>query len=69
MKKIIILVTILGLSLVNVSASDTKVNNNDRLCKIFTQKVSKYSQNMRTDEYAIKTLESYKKRAKDFCSK
>jgi hypothetical protein len=40
----------------------------NRLCKIFSDKIITYQENMRDDELAHKTLESYKKRAKYFCA-
>ena len=40
---------------------------NDYLCKIFTQKATKYKKTMRSDEYAMKTLMSYQHRAKLYC--
>ena len=40
----------------------------ERLCKIFKDKITKYKKNMRDDELAHTTLESYKKRAYIFCS-
>ena len=39
------------------------------LCKMFTEKALKYEKNMRKDEYAKVTLESYKNRAKIYCTK
>ena len=39
------------------------------LCKVFTQKADAYQKNMRNDELARITLESYKNRARIFCSK
>jgi hypothetical protein len=38
-----------------------------KLCKIFQEKAMKYKKTMRNDEYAVKTLQSYKKRAKIYC--
>ncbi len=38
-------------------------------CKVFTQKAEAYAKTMRDDELAHITLESYKKRAKIYCSK
>lgn len=54
--------------------SDTKeaekVQQEDkRLCKLFTDKAEKYRANMRNDDLAAATLESYKKRAEIYCSK
>lgn len=40
-----------------------------RYCKIFTKKAIDYEKTMREDELARMTLESYKKRAKIYCSK
>ena len=40
----------------------------ERLCKIFKDKIFKYQENMRIDSLAYITLESYKKRAYIFCS-
>ncbi len=40
----------------------------ERLCKIFKNKILKYQENMRIDALAYITLESYKKRAYIFCS-
>jgi len=39
-----------------------------RLCKIFQDKLKRYKKNMRNDELAYTTLESYKKRTQIFCS-
>ena len=41
---------------------------NARLCKIFTNKVTKYKTNMRNDELAKATLVSYEKRMDSFCA-
>lgn len=40
----------------------------ERYCKFFKQKAIDYKKNMRKDELAYLTLESYKKRAKIYCS-
>jgi len=42
-------------------------NEQSRLCKIFNDKITNYKKNMRDDEFARATLESYKKRAHYFC--
>ncbi len=42
---------------------------NERLCKLFTQKAAAYQKNMRDDMLAKATLASYKHRAELFCSK
>ena len=39
-----------------------------RLCQLFTQKAIDYEKNMREDELARITLQSYKKRTKIYCS-
>lgn len=55
--------------------SDTKEaekiqqQEDQRLCKLFTDKAEKYRENMRNDDLAVATLESYKKRAEIYCSK
>lgn len=41
---------------------------NERLCKIFTNKVTKYKTNMRNDELAKATLISYETRMDSFCA-
>ncbi len=41
---------------------------NERLCKIFTNKITKYKTNMRNDELAEATLVSYEKRMDSFCA-
>jgi len=45
-----------------------KVENN-RLCKIFTEKATQYKSTMREDDLAKKTLLSYEKRANIYCTK
>jgi len=40
----------------------------ERLCKMFKGKITKYKEHMRDDELAYTTLESYKHRAYIFCS-
>ena len=42
---------------------------NERLCKLFEQKVAEYKKHLRKDMLATATLASYKYRAKLFCSK
>ena len=48
-------------------AEEMKKQENERLCKLFTDKVEKYRENMRNDDLAAATLESYKKRAEIYC--
>ena len=42
---------------------------NDRLCKIFTQKVIDYKKHLRKDVLAAASLASYEYRAELFCKK
>jgi hypothetical protein len=42
---------------------------NDRLCKLFTQKVEKYKSTLRKDILAVASLASYEYRAEIFCKK
>ena len=44
-----------------------KVQESQRLCKVFTSKVVKYKATMRNDELARATLKSYEKRAEHYC--
>ncbi|MFK5938272.1 MAG: hypothetical protein QM497_07745 [Sulfurimonas sp.] len=67
MKTIILMILTLTLTTNIFAASTTQENN--RLCKIFKDKVVTYKKTMRSDAYAQKTLESYKTRADIFCSK
>ncbi len=46
-----------------------KQDGQNRLCKLFTMKAKIYKKNMRNDEYAYKTLQSYEQRANEFCKK
>ena len=73
MKKILItfIVCIVSLQASHQSLQTQKKNQfkDDRLCKIFQQKVVNYQKHMRSDEYAKATLASYKKRAAMFCGK
>ena len=47
----------------------TTPSEENRLCEVFTKKVNLYKQNMRNDKYAVHTLKSYEKRAKEYCKK
>lgn len=47
----------------------TEKNENNRLCKLFTEKATQYKSTMREDELAKKTLQSYEKRANIYCMK
>ncbi|UFH60155.1 hypothetical protein [Sulfurovum mangrovi] len=50
-------------------AEEMKQQEDQRLCKLFREKAEVYRQNMRSDDLAFATLESYKKRAEIYCSK
>ena len=70
--KFFVLILILSITGVVADSSTVapkhKVNwKNERLCKIFKQKIVDYKKTMRQDKYAQATLESYKKRAAMFC--
>jgi len=73
MKKLILLAimsTFAMSDLINeaeIRAQET-AKENERLCKIFTNKVTKYKTNMRNDELAEATLVSYEKRMDSFCA-
>ena len=75
MKKITILLLLLSLILFAdffKSAEKEALKHKqerEHFCKVFTQKAINYQKNMRDDELALLTLESYKKRANIFCSK
>ncbi len=66
--KAFLLVTILITFTTSMFASTTKVED-ERLCKVFQEKVVAYKETMRSDVYAMKTLESYEKKAHAYCSK
>ncbi|WP_457746389.1 hypothetical protein [Sulfurimonas sp.] len=69
MRLFIITLMLLTLTL-NLEAMQTTNSKYDaRLCKVFQTKILNYEKNMRDDAYAKTTLESYKKRAKIFCTK
>lgn len=64
---ILVLVSIFTLE---VTSQETKVSKYDpEFCKVFQDKIKTYKETMRDDAYAKKTLESYKKRAKIYCTK
>jgi len=70
------LLTILSILLINLSLYASNINlnsqqntNDIKLCKVFTDKAANYEKNIRNDSYAKATLESYKKRIKQYCSK
>ena len=43
--------------------------DNQKMCRLFTQKAADYEKTMRDDAYAKATLASYKKRAALYCDK
>ena len=51
------------------NATQKEMEENKRLCKLFSTKIEKYKINMRDDELARKTLASYEHRAELFCKK
>ncbi|MFT7860866.1 MAG: hypothetical protein ABXS93_08005 [Sulfurimonas sp.] len=69
MNKIIVasLCALIPLSLFADSSQESKYD--PTLCKVFQEKIKTYEKKMRKDSYAQKTLESYKKRAKIYCTK
>jgi len=75
MKKIIFLLLFLNLTLFADFFNSAKIaeekDNKERehFCQIFTQKAIDYQKNMREDELAYITLQSYKKRASIYCKK
>jgi len=74
MKLLILLVLVsstLFAGFFNESAEEEKAEfmENDRLCKLFTQKVKAYKKDLRTDFFAKTTLASYEHRASLFCKK
>lgn len=51
-------------------STDYTQSENERLCKVFTQKIELYKKNFREeDAYAAQTLHSYETRAKLYCKK
>ena len=75
MKKLFVLVLLAASALYGGFFADSNASlqkedqENARLCKLFTQKAETYEKNMRSDELAIKTLASYKKRAALYCDR
>ena len=66
----LLLLILITLSSTAFAATDTTDKaENERLCKLFTQKAATYKKTMRDDAYAMQTLVSYEKRAKIYCSK
>jgi uncharacterized FlgJ-related protein len=67
MRTILLIILTLTIS-TNIFAA-TELKNEERMCKIFQNKVISYKKMMRNDIYAKKTLESYENRADLFCLK
>ena len=66
----LLLLILITLSITAFATSEkTDKAENERLCKLFTKKAATYKKTMRDDEYAMRTLLSYEKRAKIYCSK
>ncbi len=73
MKKIVLMAALTAL-VAGASSDFHKVEHlkkykNERLCKVFQEKIVNYQKHMRDDDYARATLASYKKRAAMFCGK
>jgi len=68
---IILFITFSFAGFFNETAAEDKAEylENDRLCKLFKQKVIDYKKNMRADFLAATTLASYEHRAELFCQK
>jgi len=72
MKQLFLLIVIATFSVSGFYNNDAKKNKveyaeNERLCKIFTDKAKRYERNMRDDVLAKASLASYKHRAEMFC--
>jgi len=65
MKLVLLVLVIISVSLFG----KTTTKKDSRLCKIFQEKIIDYKKKMRHDAYAQTTLESYRKRAKIYCTK
>ena len=63
-----ILLTIITIAITTNMFAMEATAENKRLCKVFEEKVTTYKKTMRDDEYAMKTLTSYEKRAELYCS-
>ena len=68
MKLLLLILITLSIPVFATSQTTDKAEN-ERLCKLFTKKARTYKTTMRDDEYALRTLLSYEKRAKMYCSK
>ena len=52
----------------NAANMDEESLENAKICAMFEKKIKEHELNMRDDAYAKITLDSYKSRAKIFCS-
>ena len=74
MKKILTLLMLSGILLAgnypkfDPSNYKNETLENERMCKLCQAKVKAYKESMRDDEYAKKTLETYKMRLKKYCN-
>ncbi|MEJ2372415.1 MAG: hypothetical protein P8Y22_03295 [Sulfurimonas sp.] len=69
MNKIIVALFLALSPLILIANSDKESKYDPALCKMFQDKIKSYEKKMRDDSYAKTTLESYKKRAKIYCTK
>ena len=73
MKKIVLLSVIIGLTISGLNAQssqlavDKNFNESKRLCKLYINKAKLYKEDMRKDDLAKATLDSYKDRIKANC--
>ncbi len=68
---VLLLATIASAGFFNENGEQERAQRleNERLCKLFTQKAEAYKKNMRDDDLARTTLYSYQERAKRFCDR
>jgi len=69
MKSVLLILVMLTISVFAFGSTADNTQEDNRLCKVFSNKVQMYKKNMRKDEYAKTTLQSYEKRAQLYCSK
>jgi len=70
MIKIILTIALTLTSLLATTTSQSEdLTSSNNLCKVFSKKALEYEKKMRNDNYAKVTLDSYKHRAKLYCSK
>jgi len=68
MKKVISILVLLSVALFGETTTKNS-KYSESMCKIFKKKIVDYEKKMRNDEYAKVTLQSYKHRAKIYCTK